>query len=209
MQFFWGTFICHLQHYPPALAVLTKHPRASRLLALLFLVMGLTIASYPEQHPEWQPWSAALHNFLEPILPRNPDFPRFSSGFGLELVVVSLYFSPTLRDILSSRALLWLGKQSFAVYLLHGSMLRIVLCWMLYGAHLPPDTVNEKGEKVRGQLRYPGNWYLLACLPFWLPMVYAVAVLWTRYVDPVCARLTQSLVGRIELDRDEKRMLLK
>ena len=207
MQFFWGVLLCDLQQHPPAIEWVARHPRRSRVLSALLVFLGLTIASYPEQRPEWQPWSMALHRILVPILPKNPDFPRFSSAFGLELISLGIHFSPWLRDLLSGRYLLWLGRQSFAVYLLHGSMLRIVLAWMLYGVRMPEDTTNAKGEVVRGVLHYPGHPFLALCMLVWIPMVYGVAVLWTRYVDPWAARVTEQLINRVKLDATEKALL--
>jgi peptidoglycan/LPS O-acetylase OafA/YrhL len=207
MQFFWGVFICDLQHHTPSTNFQTQHPRLTTLLSCSLLLSGLTIASYPEQKPEWQPWSATLHSFLVPLLPSNPDFPRFASGIGLELVALSIALSKTLRGWLAARPLLWLGRQSFAVYLLHGSMLRVVLVWMLYGVALPPDGKNDKGETVPGTLKYPGHGYLALCCAVWIPMVYGVAMLWTTFVDPWCARVTERLVEGVKLEKNEKGLL--
>lgn len=208
MQFFWGILLAELQHYEPAIRFQTLRPRLCRLISVLCLFIGLTIASYPEGHPEWMTWSKIEHAILVPILPRDPDFPRFASGIGLEFISLGIHFSPCIRDLLSGRYLLWLGKQSFAVYLLHGPLLRTVLCWMLYGISMPPDVVNDKGEKVPGTLRFPGGWHLLLALLFWMPLNYGIAALWTTYVDPWCARMTERLVGYVTIDVNEKETLL-
>ncbi|KAI0165182.1 acyltransferase 3 [Hypoxylon sp. FL1284] len=208
MQFFWGVFLCDLQNHPPATEWLTRRTRLSRVLAGIFLILGLYVASYPEGHPEWMTWSKYQHKVLKQILPKDPDFPRFASGIGLELITLGLHFSPGLRDVLSSKYLLWFGKQSFAVYLLHGPLLRSVLCWMVYGIHVPPSITNDKGEVVHGTLMFPGTLRLMFFLPFWLPLNYGAAMLWTGYVDPWCANLTEKIVGKVMLARDEKGALL-
>ncbi|KAK6087027.1 hard surface induced protein 3 [Seiridium cupressi] len=204
MQFFWGVFLCDLQNYPAANDFISNRPRISKLLAIFFLVLGCFIASYPEGHAEWQSWSAWLFSFLVRILPKDPDFPRFGSGLGLEFITLGIHFSPFLKDVLSGKYLLWLGKQSFAVYLLHGPLLRWLLCWMVYGTHLPADVVNDQGETVPGQLKYPGAWKLMLWLPIWLPLNYAVANLWTTYVDPWCAQFTEQIVTHVKETYDEK-----
>ncbi|CAJ2509207.1 Uu.00g142330.m01.CDS01 [Anthostomella pinea] len=208
MQFFWGVFLCDVQNTPAATEWLTNRPKTSRLLAIIFLTLGLYVASYPEGHAEWATWSHQMFKVLVRITPSNPDFPRYASGIGLQLITLGLHFSPGLRDFLSSKYLLWLGKQSFAVYLLHGPLLRSVLCWMVYGIHLPPDISNENGDTIQGKLVFPNGWRLMLSLPFWIPLNYGVAMLWTGYVDPWCANLTEKIVSYVNLDRDEKGILL-
>ncbi|KAI1865704.1 hypothetical protein JX265_008027 [Neoarthrinium moseri] len=204
MQFFWGVFLCDVQNAPAANDFIINRPRLCKLLAAICLLIGGFVASYPEGHPEWQPWSAWLFRVLVRILPKDPDFPRFGSGIGLEFITLGIHFSPFLKDVLSGKYLLWLGKQSFAVYLLHGPLLRWVLCWMVYGTHLPADVVNDKGETVPGQLHFPGGYKLLIWLPFWIPLNYGVAMLWTTYVDPWCAQLTEQVVSYVKDSPDEK-----
>ncbi|KAI0007851.1 acyltransferase family-domain-containing protein [Xylariaceae sp. FL0662B] len=195
MQFFWGVFLCDLQNHPPANEWLNYRPKLSRLLAAIFMILGCYVASYPEGHQEWATWSHYQFKVLKAILPKDPDFPRFASGIGLQLITLGLHFSPGLRDVLSSKYLLWLGKQSFAVYLLHGPLLRSVLCWMVYGIHVPPSITNDKGELIPGKLMFPGALRLMISLPFWIPLNYGVAMLWTGYVDPWCANITEKMVG--------------
>jgi peptidoglycan/LPS O-acetylase OafA/YrhL len=210
MQFFWGVLLADLQNNDAANSFLAERLRSCRILSLLFISLGLLMASFPEGHAEWMTWSRVELAVLQPILPENPDFPRFASGIGLELVTLGLHFGPWVREhLLSSRYLLWLGKQSFAVYLLHGPLLRWILVWMLYGVNLPADGLDDKGELVAGPaLPFPGRGRYIVALTFWIPLSYGVAVLWTTYVDPWCARMTELLVGRVLLRRDEKRVVL-
>jgi peptidoglycan/LPS O-acetylase OafA/YrhL len=204
MQFFWGVFLCDLQNHPKANDFLNGRPRIARVLAIFFLVFGCFIASYPEGHPEWQAWSEWQRRIFVQILPADSEFPRFGSGIGLQLITLGIHCSPLIKDVLSGKYLLWLGKQSFAVYLLHGPLLRWVLCWMVYGPRLPADVVNDAGEVVPGKLIFPGNYKLLMWLPIWIPLNYGAAVLWTTYVDPWCARLTEQVVSHVKEDFEEK-----
>ncbi|KAI1344399.1 acyltransferase family-domain-containing protein [Xylariaceae sp. FL0016] len=208
MQFFWGVFLCDLQNHPGANQWIADRPKISRTLATIFMFLGLYLASYPEGHHEWATWSEMQFQVLVRILPANSEIPRFASGIGLQLITLGFHFSPGLRDVLSSKYLLWLGKQSFAVYLLHGPLLRSVLCWMVYGVHLPPDVYDENGNAISGKLVFPNGLRLMICLPFWIPLNYGAAMLWTGYVDPWCANLTEKIVKYMMLERDEKGVLL-
>lgn len=205
MQFFWGVLLADLQNHDGANAFLQDRRRLCRILSFVFLLSGLLIASFPEGKAEWMAWSRIELAILKPILPHDPDFPRFASGIGLELIALGLHFSPRLRDLLSNRYLLWLGKQSFAVYLLHGPLLRWILVWMLYGVSLPADVQNDKGETVPGPaLPFPGRTRYIMSLLLWIPLNYAVAVVWTTHVDPWCARVTEKLVNHVLMDKNEK-----
>jgi peptidoglycan/LPS O-acetylase OafA/YrhL len=194
MQFFFGTFLSDLSQHAPHVAWLNARRWPAYFLSPVLILIGLLLASYPEHEPEWMAWSKAMLDLSRYIFPADSETTRFYSGLGLELIALGIHFSPPVKNALSNRYLLWFGKNSFAVYLLHGTLLRTVLVWMLYGFHTPDDIVNEDGSrapgpnmKVCGRLR----WYFW--LPIWFVLLYAVANLWTKYVDPLCARLTQRL----------------
>lgn len=204
MQFFWGTLLADLQNSDTFEAFLTRRSRATAVAAGVFIFIGLFIASYPEGLAEWAPWSEFLLNFLRPILPEYADVPRFATGIGLELLTLGILLSPSLQRALSGRYLLFLGRMSFAVYLLHGPLIKTTLCWMLYGFQTLPEHQDENGDMVITKLQYPGPWQLAAWQVVWLPMLYGIANLWMAYVDPWCERMTNKLVERVKLDASEK-----
>lgn len=204
MQFFWGTLIADLQNSDTAAALLMRRPRISAVLSGVFVFWGLTFASFPESNAEWMTWSRFLMDSMRPILPRNADFPGFSSGIGLEFITFGIFLSPMLQRLLSSKYLLFLGRMSFAVYLLHGTLLKTTLVWMLYGVQTLPDHEDQNGNMVQTRLRYPGHISLIAWQIVWLPMLYGIANLWMTYVDSWCERMTNKLVERVRLDGSEK-----
>ena len=194
MQFFWGMFLADLSNHPPAIEYAQRNRWVSTIASPVLILTGLIIASYPEGEPQYTIWSSKLHSILICILPQNADIPRFSSGIGLEFLSLGIQYSPSVKNILSNKYLLWLGKNSFAVYLLHGTLLRILLTWMLFGVTLPADVTNDKGELTPGPaLEIAGPLVQAICIPIWFVGLYAVANYWTQYVDPFCARLTQKL----------------
>ncbi|KAL1850741.1 hypothetical protein Daus18300_012819 [Diaporthe australafricana] len=208
MQFFWGTFIADLQNHPSTSQFISNRLRISKILSASLVFVGLVFASFPEGHAEWMTWSRLLLDFMRPILPDNPDFPRFASGIGLELISLGILLSPWLQKLLSGRYLLFLGRMSFAVYLLHGPLMKTTLVWMLYGVQVPPDHENDSGDMEMTRLSYPGNMALVMWQFVWLPMLYGIANLWMAYVDPWCERMTNRLVEYVTLDASEKPSLL-
>lgn len=206
MQFFFGVFLSDVQNHPSGNKLLNDHPRIARILCPFFLILGTFVASYPEAHPDRVSWARHLHNVLAAILPGSARdlYPRFASGLGVQLMAIGLHFSPKMRDVLSNRAFLWLGKQSFAVYLLHGPLLRSVLAWMLYGFKTTPDTLDAEGKPEHHYTKFPGMMHLYVCLVMWIPLNYFVAHLWTTYVDPYCGRLTEKFVSYVIKEEAEK-----
>ena len=77
---------------------------------------------------------------------------------------------------------------------------------MVFGFGLP-EKINTGEDQVEGRFPEPSGAKILACLPFWLVMTYAMAVVWTTYVDPFCARVTETLVSYVKDETDEKPVL--
>jgi len=195
MQFFFGVFLSDLSQHPPHLAWCAARKWPSRLLSPILIFIGLLLASYPEDKAQWMRWSEIMGQKSPYIFPVNDETPRFYSGIGLLFIALGIHFSTTAKNLLSNKYLLWFGKNSFAVYLLHGSLLRSVLVWMYFGFQVPSDIINADGSIVPGPpLKICGRarWYFW--LPIWFVFLYWVANLWTRHVDPWCARVTEKLV---------------
>jgi hypothetical protein len=149
------------------------------------------------------------------IFPPEVNIGRRYSALGVDLIIAAIYISPTTKEFLSSSLLLWLGKQSFAVYLVHGTLLRTVLCWCLYGITGQPwegqptdgngnPILDEHGEPLHPQyipIRAP--WVVAISIPAWIALVYFCASMWTTYVDPFCARMAHKL-EKMMFQQDEK-----
>jgi hypothetical protein len=195
MLSFFGVFLSDLSQDPTHQSWCNARKWPGRLLTPIFLILGLYLASYPEAEPGWMPWSKAMEDWSHYIFPRENDTPRFYTAIGLIFITLGIHFSNAAKSFLSSKYLLWFGKHSFAVYLLHGSLLRSILAWMYFGVHLPRDIIVEGGGIQPGPpLQICGRFQFWALLPVWLGIVYLSAFYWTKYVDPWCARTTERLV---------------
>jgi hypothetical protein len=205
MQFFFGMFLADLQNHPPAQQFSINHSWTRRFLPPIVILAGLFLASYPEDKAEWMPWSKSLAILATYIIPTGHDLARFFTAFGVQLIVLGIHFSPRARGLLSNRCFLWLGRQSFAVYLLHGPLIRSVLAYCLYGITLPARTQDENGEWHDGpRLELRGPLLVAVVLPLWFLFMYTCAAMWTKHVDPMCARWTQWIEDYVAVPESEK-----
>jgi peptidoglycan/LPS O-acetylase OafA/YrhL len=211
MQFFFGMLLSDLSNHPPAQAYMSANRWLHLTVSPILIITGLYIASYPQDCPEWSAWSNVLLRLSYYIFPMDSDVPRFYTGLGLNFIVLGIQLSPIAKDLLATQALLWFGKQSFAVYLLHGTLMRTVLVWMLYGTSVPPsyETMNDMGEIIPPtNVPMRGPIVVFISLPIWLCIVYGCAYLWTTHVDTMCARLTQRLERYVFEEREKSPGLL-
>ncbi|PWY79608.1 hypothetical protein BO70DRAFT_429815 [Aspergillus heteromorphus CBS 117.55] len=196
IQAIYGTLLSDLTHHTPFQALLSSptHRWPRRLILLLLTTLGLYLASYPGEHPEYSPWSNSLLTLSPYIFPPEVNIGKRYTAIGVDLLIAAIFLSPSTQHFLSNRLLLWLGKQSFAVYLVHGTLLRTVLCWVLYGTITGEpweEGVDENGAPVLPPyLPLMGPWVVGLGMVGWVGLVYGVAVLWTGWVDPACERLT-------------------
>lgn len=187
-------FLADLSNHAPVQKWSSARPWTQKILSPVLLILGLYLASYPEDHAEWSPWSASLKRFSTYILPEGYDTARYFTAYGLELITLSIHFSPRLKDILSNRYFLWLGNHSFGVYLIHGTLIRWVLTWCFYGTKVPAPVQDDKMEWHPGpDLKMRGPFVQAICYPLWFLLLYSLAHLWIEYVDPLCARWTVAI----------------
>jgi hypothetical protein len=215
MQAIYGMFLSDLSYEAAFKEFIEEHKWGRRVFSFSLVCTGLFICSYPGEHPEWAVWSNYMFEAAQYIFPPDVDIGKRYSALGVDLIIFAIYISPSTKDFLSNRLLLWLGKQSFAVYLVHGTLLRTVLCWMLYGITGQPwdgDIVDGNGLPILdedGEPLHPhwipirAPWVVGISIPAWIVLVYICASLWTSYVDPFCAKMTQKL-EKLMFEVDEK-----
>lgn len=194
MQFFFGTFLSDLSNHQPSLDWLNRRAWIRHFVPPVFMFIGLWLASFPEANVTWTGWSTDLHELGVYLCRFGQDHPRFFTGIGMDFICLAIFLSPQLKDALSSKYLLWLGKHSFAVYLLHGTLIRSVLAWVMFGFWAPPAHPEEREGKIEmisgPRLKSLEKWNLIWVVPPFFCLLYTCAYYWTNIVDPYCAKIT-------------------
>ncbi|KAH8689035.1 acyltransferase family-domain-containing protein [Talaromyces proteolyticus] len=178
-----------------------------RIVAWALLAGGLFVCSYPGEHPEWAPWSQRMAEMSPYMFPPGSNWGKRWTAIGIDMIIMSIFLTNWSKEFLSSTVLLWLGKQSFAVYLLHGTLLRTVLVWIIYGISGQPwvFTTDDEGNEIPPPwLPRRAPWVFAVGIPCWLVLLYGCASLWTSYVDPVCAKITAKIEKQFFDEEDEK-----
>ncbi|MCJ1431065.1 hypothetical protein MMC27_000415 [Xylographa pallens] len=189
------------------------HPHIYSFLSTALIFLGAFTLSYPEENPEWARWSTGLLRLGYHIFPEGAEFARYYPALGSQILTFGVFFNPTAKRLLSSSALCWFGKMSFAVYLLHAPLIRSLLTWMLYGASsqpLSPGKDTDGTDFPPAWIPLTSRWLLFFTIPLFYALLYRLAHLWTAHVDPWCARATTWVEEKVFRDdsRLEKSVLL-
>lgn len=154
----------------------------------IIIAVGLFICCFPQEHPEWAWWSAAMRDFIVKVTPFATDASRYWVSVGTTTLMIGIFFSKNARRFLTLPLFNFLGRVSFPVYLLHNTVIRTVMVWMAYGqsaANTP--LMDEQGNLL--QLRRASPMTFVFILPVFYAILYLIAYAWTLYVDPFCAKV--------------------
>ncbi|KAH8804496.1 acyltransferase 3 [Xylogone sp. PMI_703] len=216
-----GTLLAELSLHQPTQNFLANHSRIfTWVIAPIVLLTGLYLGSYPHEHYEWSPWSDSMHQYFvvnpdpithEPrgslLVPHETSPLRRMSSIAVQLSAISIFLSPSFREVLSSRWLIWLGSHSFAVYLVHGTILRTVGMWIAYGTSIEafvPGHHEKDGTWIdHTYLQRKSGSHVIAAVVVFVMLTYIAAWAWMKYVDTACAQATQWLEKKVFSDEDE------
>ena len=112
--------------YDPSMR-LTKYARQLRkwilrLLLICVLILGLYLASYPASPPQ----AAPAYSFLSTLVQHRKSGRRIYYAFAAILILFSLSSLPVLQRPFNSSVARYLGRISYALYLVHGTLIRVV-----------------------------------------------------------------------------------
>ena len=170
-----------------------RHPYLRTAGSTFCILVGMFFCSYPEENPEWASWSNNMTKFANYFFPQGVEYARYYPGVGSNVLTLGVMYNDTAKKILSNRFFLFLGKNSFPIYLLHAPLIRTALTWVLFGFCSRPDNgKDDQGNQLPpGWLPVASTWIVLIVVPFFYIFLYRVANFWSNYVDPLCGRVTQ------------------
>jgi peptidoglycan/LPS O-acetylase OafA/YrhL len=204
-----GVLLASLTLTPPAPLHLFRLPNRLIHLPLILLPPALLLMSYPSTAPLAAPWSARMTALLA-YLPPISEPSRLLGTVGAALLLACIALSPFARRALTTRPALRLGRGSFAIYLLHGTVLRSVLAWALFaGADLRDMEVDgPAGPVVVSRYPIPGPVRITFAVLAALAVLGAGVAAWLHWVEGWCGRVAAWVEGRMERHgRGEGRIL--
>lgn len=170
-----------------------RHSYFRTIGSALCILLGMFFCSYPEEKPEWAAWSRNMTRFGHLFFPKGVEYARYYPGVGSNILTLGVMYNDTAKKLLSNRFFLFLGKNSFPIYLLHAPLIRTVLTWALFGFCSRPDNgKDQNGNQLPpGWLPVASTWVVLVVVPLFYIFLYRVANLWSNHVDPFCGKVTQ------------------
>ncbi|EXJ88473.1 hypothetical protein A1O1_05403 [Capronia coronata CBS 617.96] len=201
---------------------LTNIPqRASAISPYLsppLILLALIMMSYPGSFYQASAWSTWLHDFAIQYVPSDitNTVDRMYGSVGGLLLMVGVIISPHARWLLSRRPLQWLGKVSFAIYLLHGLLLRTVFAWVLHFGHQKQPIAQytpEGTEDFVDRYPVPGFFQCAVATIVLFICIAGASHSWNVKFEPVFARITTKLEGLVtgkfylEVKSEEKNLL--
>jgi peptidoglycan/LPS O-acetylase OafA/YrhL len=211
----------------PLPAKLAGFPLVSTVLSPILVLIGLVLMSFPSSNPDSTAWSATLKYIFATVFPPSVhfSFPRFIGSTGALILCFAILISPHLRRALSVKPLRWLGKLSFPIYLLHGTVMRTVLAWVVFAGQpleaFPLERPTEERDTIY-RFAQPGTARIATGIVLMAAVTLGASHLWANNFEPAFGKitawaeskmksagngpiLTGGLSPRSPIDRPEKR----
>jgi peptidoglycan/LPS O-acetylase OafA/YrhL len=156
----------------------------------LMIIFGMFLAGYPQDNQQNAHWSHVMQRMMHSITVEKADVRRYWDHLGASMVLLGIFFSRNARNVLTSPVFNFLGRCSFPVYLMHNTMIKSVLTWMVYlpSAMNPPR--NEKGEQM--DLQRGSTTHVFIAIVFFYAILYRTAAFWVQHIDPWCGRVVSA-----------------
>lgn len=191
----FGTILAEITQSSAIEKISRRWERAYAIVPWCLITLGLYVCSFPSEHSEWTAWSSMLAGWGKMSMPRGGELSRYVHSVGAQMLVLGIFFSPTAQCALSNRWLAWMGKTSFAVYLIHPLFIRTILVWSLYGTLVPPQGFDKDGASTGPkQMTWQGvRCTSILAFPVFYAALYLGAAYWVKYVDHWCGVIMQKL----------------
>lgn len=186
-----GMFIAELSYDQSDLKPFLGNSKLSKAVPIAVLVVGIIVAGYPERHPEWCSWSNSLRIIGMNIFRPGAELSRNWGSVGASLILVGILFWPSAKTFLAHPLLVWTGKVSFAVFLIHSFLIRSLFCSMLYTHSTPPNDIDPGKTTNAHSLQRAHGLNLITISLIFFPFLYLMAHLWSTHVESRCDQISQ------------------
>lgn len=161
----------------------------SWFLSPLLVLSGLFFMSMPTDFVHQAKWSWYLEKLGEKIFPAYSEIARELASTGAIILVSGIIISPHLREFLSQPPLLWLGKVSFPLYLLHGLFMRTMLGWLTFTGQEPQAFEVEGGTVHR--YAQPSEFRIWIAIILSIGTMLLASHYWSDNIEPVFGTITK------------------
>ncbi|KAF2268563.1 hypothetical protein CC78DRAFT_540829 [Lojkania enalia] len=182
----FGMFVAELHnHYKDSATSVLPTP-----VPALMIVLGMFMSGYPQDAQQNAWWSHRMQIFMHQITVEKSDARRYWDHLGASTVLLGIFFSRNARRVLTSPIFNFVGRVSFPVYLMHNTLIKSVLTWMIYlpSAMNPPR--NEKGEQM--DLQRGSTVHIFIAIIVFYYVLYRLAALWIQYLEPIFAKMVNA-----------------
>ncbi|KAJ4290633.1 hypothetical protein N0V90_010851, partial [Kalmusia sp. IMI 367209] len=191
----------------PQLVNLVALPLVSTVLSPILALIGIVLMSFPSSNADSATWSANIKTLFANVFPKSTHFamPRLIGSTGALILCFAILISPHLRRALSVKPLRWLGKLSFPIYLLHGTVMRTVLAWFVFAGQpleeFPLDPPEEDHDTV---YRYamPGTTRIAIGIILMALVTLYAGHLWANNFEPAFGKITAWAEGKMKRPDD-------
>ena len=186
---FGGILLTEVNHssYPLRLSFL------SPLFAPPLFILALVLMSFPGDYQNQTKWSRLLLQLHQRIFPPLSPLDRTWPTLGALLLCFTVVMTPFLRRALSVKWLLWLGRISFPIYLLHGPLMRSILAWLLFANQTLVEMEDHIGSEAQPVMRYPipNKATFIVVMPVFFAVLLTAANFWAQKVEPHFGTMTK------------------
>jgi peptidoglycan/LPS O-acetylase OafA/YrhL len=166
------------QNYSNALKIFSRG-----VIPWILLTLGLLFSSYPNYVDQ-----SDLTNTFYGVLPHLRGLGGGYSMFGAVIVFTAVLINPRLQKMLSGKGFVFLGRISYAMYVIHFLLLGSFSSWLFINLHF--------------RLSYNLSFAIAATLSFGI-LIFVSYVL-TKYIDEPVTRLSNSLAKKYMRSISEK-----
>jgi hypothetical protein len=132
--------------------------------------------------------------FLLPFAPRWREPYWFFNGVGATLMALVASDTPSVQAIFSCELARYLGRISFALYLVHGTCIHVVALWLI------PTMWQLTGNDTT--LKFELGFFLATSIH--VPITFFAADLFTKTFDDTAVRFAKWVEGKVNIVEAEK-----